>query len=164
MSSLNLADLPETLRAVRTAPLFVMRLEVKPMVLVGSTPAANRRIGIVSGGVFSGERIAGDVLDGGSDWQAVQADGTTTLDVRLILRTREQDLVTMTYQGIRHAAPETRERIDRGEVVEPSSYYFRTNPRFETASVRYAWLNRILAIGVGFRRSDGVIYSVFEVL
>jgi len=26
------------------------------------------------------------------------------------------------------------------------------------------WLNRILAIGIGHRRADGPLYSVFEVL
>jgi hypothetical protein len=37
--------------------------------------------------------------------------------------------------------------IDRGEVVDPTSYYFRINPLFETASAKYDWINRVI---VGF--------------
>jgi hypothetical protein len=52
----------------------------------------------------------------------------------------------------------------KGEAVNPTSYYFRINPLFETAAAKYDWINRIVAIGIGHRRSDGPIYSVFEVL
>jgi len=43
-------DLPGVLRSVRTRPLFVMRLDVRKLVIVGATPGAFRRIGIVPGG------------------------------------------------------------------------------------------------------------------
>ena len=45
-----------------------------------------------------------------------------------------------------------------------ASYYFLINPVFETASAKYGWTNRILAIGTGHRHVNGPIYSVFEVL
>jgi hypothetical protein len=35
---------------------------------------------------------------------------------------------------------------------------------FETAAATYDWLNRFLAVGIGHRRPDGPVYSVFEVL
>jgi hypothetical protein len=70
----------------------------------------------------------------------------------------------MTYRGIRHASPEVNERIARGEVVPPSDYYLRTTPFFETASPAYAWLNKIVAVGVGERRPRDVVYEVFEIL
>jgi hypothetical protein len=157
-------DLPEVLKSVRTRPLFVMRLDVRKLLVVGATPGAYRRIGVVPGGAFEGERLCGDVLDGGSDWQSVRSDGSTVLDVRLVLRTRDGALITMTYKGLRHGPPEVVDRIEKGEVVDPESYYFRINPLFETAAPKYDWINRIVAIGVGHRRADGPIYSVFEVL
>jgi len=54
--------------------------------------------------------------------------------------------------------------MENGEVVDPTSYYFRISALFETASVNYAWLNRVIAVGIGHRQADGPIYSVFEVL
>jgi Protein of unknown function (DUF3237) len=88
MSNL-LEDLPESLRSVRTAPLFVMRLVVPKVISVGATPGAFRRLGVVSGGTFEGERLSGDVLEGGNDWQDLHDDKATTLDVRLALKTND---------------------------------------------------------------------------
>jgi hypothetical protein len=65
---------------------------------------------------------------------------------------------------LRHGPADVIARIGRGEAVDPASYYFRINPMFETASETYAWLNGILAIGIGHRFDDGPIYNVFEVL
>jgi hypothetical protein len=157
-------SLPDHLRQVRTRPLFVMRLDVKPILVVGATPGPFRRIGVVPGGSFEGERLSGELLDGGSDWQTVRSDGATTLNVRLVLRTTDGALITMTYQGIRHGPPEVMASIERGEVVDPASYYFRINALFETAAAKYDWLNRVLAVGIGHRRADGPVYSIFEVL
>jgi uncharacterized protein DUF3237 len=163
MSS-SLDEIPETLRTLRSRALFVIRLDVRPIEVIGSTPGGNRRVGIVTGGSFVGERLSGDVLDGGSDWQNVRRDGATTLDVRLILRTHDGCLIGMTYQGIRHGPAEVLESIAKGIPVDPAAYYFRINPMFETADPRYDWLNRVLAVGIGHRPPEGAIYSVFEVL
>ena len=156
--------LPESLAGVKTRPLFVMRLNVRPLQIIGLAAGPVRRVGVVFGGVFEGERLSGEVLDGGSDWQTVRSDSALTLDIRLVLKTDDEALIGMTYKGIRHGPPDILARIDRGEAVDPASYYFRIAPFFETAAPKYDWLNRILAIGIGFRREDGPIYSLFEVL
>ena len=164
MSTTLTDNLPDALRSVRTRPLFVMRLDVRKVQVVGATPGAYRRIGVVPGGSFEGERLSGEVLDGGSDWQTVRDDGATTLNVRLVLKTNDDALICMSYEGVRHGSPEVLEKIEKGEVVDPASYYFRTNPLFETAATKYGWINRIVAVGIGHRRADGPIYSIFEVL
>ena len=156
-------DLPETLRTVQTRPLLVMRLDVKKLQIVGETPNGFRRVGVVPGGLFEGERLTGEVLDGGSDWQAVAHDGATLLDVRLVLRTDDGFLIGMKYKGVRYGPPDVLRRIDNGEVVDPASYYFRIVATFETAGPAYLWLNHLVAVGIGHRRSDGPIYSLFEV-
>jgi hypothetical protein len=157
-------DLPETLKSLCSRPLFVMRLDVKPLQIVGATPGAFRRVGVVPGGLFEGERLSGVVLDGASDWQTVRKDGATTLDARLVLKTNDDALICMTYRGIRHGPADVMARLEKGEAVDPASYYFRTNPLFETAAAKYDWINRIVTVGIGHRRSDGPVYSIFEVL
>jgi Protein of unknown function (DUF3237) len=62
------------------------------------------------------------VLDGGSDWQRVRKDGATTLDLRLVLKTTDDALICMTYQGLRHGRPDVVDGIEKGEVLEPASY------------------------------------------
>jgi hypothetical protein len=54
-------------------------------------------------------------------------------------------------------------RIAAGEDVDPKEYYFRTQPRFETGAVQYRWLNGLITIAGGERRSDKVIITVYEV-
>jgi hypothetical protein len=164
MSKILNDKLPEVLKNVHTQPLFVMRLDVRKLLIVGATPNAFRRVGVVTGGAFEGERLSGEVLDGGSDWQTVRSDGATILNVRLVLKTEYNALICMTYQGLRHGPSDVIDRMDRGEVVDPASYYFRINPLFETSAPKYDWINRIVAIGIGHRQADGPIYSVFEVL
>jgi hypothetical protein len=122
MSTPAFDELPAPLQSVQTRPLFVMRLDVKPIVMVGATPGPFRRIGIVPSGTFAGERLSGNVLDGGSDWQTVRSDGSTTLDVRLILQTDDGTNITMAYRGIRHGATDVIQRLERGEEIDPASY------------------------------------------
>jgi Protein of unknown function (DUF3237) len=157
-------DLPCMLQHVRTQPLFVMRLDVRKLQIVGATPGAYRRVGVVPSGAFEGERLSGEVLDGGSDWQNVRSDGSTTLDVRLVLKTTDDALIGMTYRGIRHGPADVIARLEKGEAVDPGSYYFRIAPLFETEAPGYAWLNNVVAIGAGHRLAQGPVYSVFEVL
>ena len=153
--------LPPALQTLETRPLFVMRLAVKPLQVI--SPA--RRVGVVPAGVFAGERLRGEVLDGGADWQSVAADGIVGLDVRLVLKTDDGALIGMTYQGRRHGAPEVMARLTRGEAVDPADYYFRIHGSFEAAADGpYAWLNGVIAVGIGHRLPEGPVYSVFEVL
>ena len=111
-TSLN-DNLPEVLTTLRTKPLFVMRLDVRKLQIVGATPGAYRRIGVVPGGSFEGKRLSGEVLDGGNDWQTVRPDGATTLNARLVLKTKEEALIGMTYRGIRHGSPDVVARIEK---------------------------------------------------
>ena len=86
------------------------------------------------------------------------------MNVRLVLKTTDDALIGMTYQGLRHGPADVIERMEKGEAVDPAGYYFRTNPLFETAAARYDWLNHVVAVGIGHRQADGPIYSIFELL
>jgi Protein of unknown function (DUF3237) len=160
----NAVDVPNALRILQSRPLFVMQLDVNPYQIPGATPAGFRRIGVVPGGSFVGERLHGKVLEGGNDWQFVRADGAATLDVRLVLKTHDEALIAMSYKGIRYVTAEITAKMDRGDEVDPATYYFRISPVFETAAPQYDWLNRMIGIGIGYRRPRDVLYSVFEVL
>jgi hypothetical protein len=112
MSASLIDNLPEALKTLRTRPLFVMRLDVRKLQIVGATPGGYRRIGVVPGGSFEGERLSGEVLDGGNDWQTVRTDGATTLSVRLVLKTKDEALIGMAYSSIRYGPPDVLARIE----------------------------------------------------
>jgi|HubBroStandDraft_4_1064222.scaffolds.fasta_scaffold264364_2 hypothetical protein len=163
VSTLITQELPEVLKSVKTSLLFVLREAVPPLIVIGQTPNAFRRIGVIQGGSFEGERLSGEVLTG-NDWQSVRTDSCIKLDVRLVLKTTDGELIVMTYTCLRAGPPSVIEKLDKGEEVDPGSYYFRMNPIFETSSKKYDWMNRIIAVGTGIRRADGPVYSIFEVL
>ncbi|WP_454814156.1 DUF3237 domain-containing protein [Labrys neptuniae] len=164
MSFPSFDGLPDALKGIRTKPLFVIELDVAKPIGFGTTPNGDRRVGVVAGGRFEGERLSGEVLEGGSDWQIMRQDGCTTLDVRLILKTTDGALIGMSYRGLRHGPPALMAELAKGGRVDPADYYFRISAAFETATPNYDWLNRILAVGVGDRRPGGPVYSLFELL
>ncbi len=158
------AIMPREMTTLRLEPLFIFQIEVKPPSVIGATPGHDRRIGEIAGGSFEGEKLRGKILSGGSDWQSLRADGTTTLNVRLVMQTDDGELIAMTYLGMRHGPKEVLDRIGRGESVSPTEYYMRATPYYETASQKYGWLNRIVSVAYGHRMAGGAIYQVFQVL
>lgn len=148
---------------LRSRYLFTITMKLPPTLELGDTPAGNRRVFTVSGGRFADDRLRGEVLpEASSDLLLVRRDGSSQQDV--LLRTDDSALILMTYRGVRHASPEVGARIARGEQVAPSDYYLRTAPFFETSSSKYAWLNKIVSVGVGEREPNGVKYEIFEIL
>jgi Protein of unknown function (DUF3237) len=149
---------------IRTSHLLTLKLNVSGMQPIGETPAGNRRIGLVAGGTFAGPRLRGSVLPGGADWIIGRPDGVTSLDVRIVLQTDDGAAIGLTYRGLRHGPAAVMEKVNGGQFVDPSEYYFRIAATFETASPQYAWLNKLFAIGTGSRPPEGPIYEIFEVL
>jgi hypothetical protein len=130
---------------------------------VGATPHGTRASVPITSGTFEGPRLRGKVLPGGSDWTLLRADGVLELDLRATLETDDGALILMTSFGLRHGPADVIAALGRGEPVDPSRYYFRTAPRFETSAAKYGFLNRLVAIAVGDRRAHGPVYSIFEI-
>lgn len=149
---------------LKVAHLFTMRIDVPEVADLGKTPYGERRIARVAGGTFEGEELRGVVMPGGGDWLLLRNDGVLMLDVRLTMKTDDGALVYMTYKGMRHGPAWVMEKVAKGEKVDPSQYYFRTTPYFETSSEKYRFLNRIVTVAAGRRESTGPVYDVFQVL
>ena len=64
---------------------------------------------------------------------------------------------------MRSVAPEVQARMNAGEVVDPSEYYFRIAPQFYTTAPGLEWLNRIVAVGAGQRLATGPVYNILAV-
>ena len=133
---------------MNSRPLMLLRLATSPTQDLGATPHGQLSVFPVIGGSFEGERLRGKVLPGGGDWVTTKADGTMDLDLRVTLETDDGALIHMTFSGVR----------------DDTNHYFRTLPRFETAATKYAFLNRLLAIGIGDIRPDGPVHIIEEIL
>jgi hypothetical protein len=128
--------------------LFEMTATLETPQQVGATHEGGRSIFYATGGTIEGPKVKGTVLPGGGDWFRMRADGVGELDVRATFKTDDGALVYTHYKG----------------VLVPGTGYFRTTPRFETASEKYQWLTKIVAVGVGKSGQGGVSYKVYQIL
>jgi hypothetical protein len=104
---------------------------------IGAVPCGTRVTAPVGSGFFEGPRLRGKVLPRGGDCTLLRADSVLELDLRLTLETDDGALIYITSFGLRHRPPDVIWALARGESVDPSAYYFRTRPRFET--MRRTW-------------------------
>jgi uncharacterized protein DUF3237 len=133
---------------MNSRPLMILRLETSATEEIGSTPRGKLSVFPITGGSFEGERLRGKVRAGGGDWVTAKADGTYELDLRATLETDDGALIHMTFTGVR----------------DDENRYLRTLPRFETSAPNYAFLNRLLALGIGEIRPEGPVHAIEEIL
>ncbi len=144
--------------------LFRMVLSVGAPQMVGPTRHGELRVVLVTGGRVEGPRFSGEVMPGtAADWLRVDPDGTAHMDVRLTLKAASGGIVYMHYSGIRTGAPEVLARLNGGQPVDPSEYYFRIAARFDTGAPELAWMNKVVAVGVGQRPPSGPTYDVYAI-
>jgi Protein of unknown function (DUF3237) len=84
--------------------------------------------------------------------------------VRLVLETDDKHQIYTAWKGLRHGPKEVMDRLYRGEIVDPGTYYFRTTPYFETSSEKYGWMNRICSIAKGSLSVNARTLDIFQVL
>lgn len=150
--------------ALKSDFLFTLSVSVTRLHDVGAVPSGTRHVDLLGAGTFEGPRLRGEVLAGGVDMKTIRDDGAVIPNVRLVLKTNDDALIFMHYTGVRCGPAEVMARIAAGEIVDSSEYYHRSTPYFETSSPKYAWLNRIVAVGIGWRKADHAGYDIFEIL
>jgi hypothetical protein len=143
---------------------FEIDVEVGTPLDMGQTQAGHRRVVPIAGGLVSGPRLEGRVLPVGADWQILRPDGTADLDARYTIQSDDGALIYVANRGVRHGPPEVLARLNRGERVDPASYYFRSAASFETGASQHAWLTRAVVLGVGERYPDKVVIRFWELL
>jgi hypothetical protein len=144
-------------------PLFELAQElVVPDEVTDSPLGAVRYVNIASG-TFTGRRLKGKVVPGGSYSVRLRADSTAEIEARTTLMARGGHVIFMQYRGLLHAEPPIFMRLRAGDSsVKPTAYTYCVSATFETGSEKYAWLNRILAAGTGLRTANGVTYQLHE--
>lgn len=135
---------------LRSEFLLDLLLDRGPANNVGSL-GVNRVVVPVAGGTFEGPKLKGTIVGPSGDWIVGRPDGSSLLDLRLVLQTDDGQKVYMTCRGIAYTQPNGR-------------LYARILPLFETGAPKYAWLNNIVAVGV-YRPVPGkVAYRIYSIL
>jgi hypothetical protein len=146
------ADAPQQPAAAAAAPAPLKSEFLMDVILDVAAPhnLGARLIVPVTGGTFEGPKLKGTALAGG-DWIQVRPDGASELNVRVTLKTDDEQLIYMTYRGLLY-------------TPKGGEQYWRTTPVFETGSAKYDWLTRIIAVGVGRRVPNKAAYSIYQIL
>ena len=117
----------------------------------GGGAVGSRQIVPVTGGTFEGPKLRGKVLPPGGDWLVRTSETVRVLDVRTLLLTDDDQRIYLSYRGVLY-------------TPAGAPRYQRVGMLFETASEKYAWLNQIIAVGVGYTVPQRVPYRVFQIL
>lgn len=147
---------------LETEHLFDMMVHLQEPLDIGGTPKGNRQILIGDRGVFKGARLEGAILPNGADWFLVRPDGIGELDVRVVLRSNDDELIYMRSEGFLKYSREMARAVLSG-TAKPEDYYFRERTVFETGSEKYGWLNSIVAVGTGWYQPGMVGMSIYEI-
>jgi len=139
--------------AIELVSLCTMRIQGKPPIEIGTGPAGTRLVFEVTNVEVQGDRLRGQMEGIAGDWILIGPEGTGTIDVRATLRTDDGASIFVQYNG----------RLDASRGLQlPMTVYVA--PRFETGDERYAWLNRVQAVGKGTINEDlSVDYEWCEV-
>jgi hypothetical protein len=139
--------------AIELVPLCTMQLQPGRVTEIGAGPAGTRMIFEVASGQVKGDRLRGRLEGITADWAFIGPEGTGTIDARMTLRTDDGAAIFVQYNG--------RVDVSRGLQLPLTVY---VAPRFETGDERYAWLNRIQAVGKGINNEDHTVdYEWYEV-
>jgi hypothetical protein len=163
-----LAIVPAMTHAADPAPpaltyAFTLKVKIGPGIEAGEAGGGRKRIVPITGGTVVG-RLKAQILPGGADWQILRPDGTTEVWAKYNLQPESGGpAIVVTNTGVRRASPDVAARIAAGEQVDPSQYYFRATPVFETGSKAHAWLTSSVFVCVGERRPDYVALTCYEV-
>jgi hypothetical protein len=130
--------------AIELVPLCTMHQQIRPPIDVGAGPAGTRLVFENASVQVKGDRLSGELLgSAAADWAVLGPEGTGTIDVRETLRTDDGAVIFVQFTG----------RLDASQGWQfPTTVYVA--PRFETGDERYAWLNRIQAVGKGTFNED----------
>jgi hypothetical protein len=158
----------QALPAIATEHLFTMHADLKPSLDGGEGSLGRRMLNVVAQGHFEGPDMRGELLPGTGDWMLIRRDGSMVIDARVTLKTDDGAIIHMSYGGRINVPPELLTDVrnpDKRHLIDPSLYYFRSTPVFETGATNYFWLNNIVSIGSGkLGQGRSVSYDIFRVL
>jgi len=143
--------------------VFTARVTVASPVEMGQADGGRKRFIPITGGSVTGPKLTGEVLNGGGDWQVIESGGLVRVEAHYFLKASDGTVIEVTNPGVRVASAEVTEQLAKGELVDPSAYYFRTTPSFKVTSGPHDWLRRSVFVARGIRKPDSVLIDFYVV-
>lgn len=129
---------------------FEACVDIAPTEHVGHAGGAALGFTPITGGTVAGPRLNGTVIPGGGDWAIERRGVAVDLDARYLIRADDGAVIDIVNRGFWVASPEVDAAAEAGEWVDPSMYYFRTQPVFRTDAPQHAWLTHTVFVGMAY--------------
>lgn len=156
---------PLKLPECRTEKIFYLEAKLHPDIHIGEVGRGYLLICPIKGGYFFGDKLKGEILDFGADWNLMYPNDLDIIDTRYLLKTHDGAIISLTTNG---RCIQTKEQLGleaHGEFVDPETYYFRQHLFFETGSEKYHWLNGVIAFAIiGCKPTGEICYNAYMVL
>ena len=140
---------------------FEARVDTGPMITAERGPSDTLMLFPITGGTVTG-RLTGRVLPTGGDWATSRGDDTIELEARYLIEADDGAVIEIMNRGFHVASPEVLARLDSGEDVPESEYYYRTSPIIRTSAPQHEWLSRTVFIGMARSERGQVCIRFFE--
>lgn len=137
--------------AAELVSMGTITVQLGERIEVGSGPKGTRLVVDVESIEVESDRVKASLAaTDAADWLTMSEDGSIgCVDVRFTLKTDDGAYIYVEYAG----------RADMANGL------IATAPTFQTGDERYAWLNKIQAVGAGALEGNGrLIYSLYEVV
>lgn len=153
-------ELPE----LNVEKLFYLEAICDPKIPIGDIGGRELNIFPVVGGFFDGDKLKGEIVNLGADWNYRHSSELAEMVTRYLLKTDDGEYISISTNGRYVNAWENVLAIRRGEFIDPKEYYFRQHLFFETGSEKYKWLNGIVAFAVmGIKKTGEICYNAYMV-
>ncbi len=149
---------------LETRYVFTVTARIAEVTTAGDIGHGVRRIIPIIGGEVRGEKVNGEVLPFGADFQIIRPNELIELEAKYAFETDDGAVVYIENKGIRFGPLELLQKLKRGEPVDPKLIYFRTVAKFETGAENYRWLMEHIFVGSAARHADRVVIDVHQVL
>ncbi|MGI6732778.1 MAG: DUF3237 family protein [Anaerovoracaceae bacterium] len=144
--------------------IFDIKLKQVDDILISGTSRGNLLLSLPGGGTFEGERIKGKVLPLGLCTTYTPESGLNFIHSPQVLVTDDGATIFMELNAYLHLSQDLEDRISAGEVIDPSTYYYKGTVRFDVGDPSYKWLENKLFV------CDGIIdnwkqlqFAVYEI-
>lgn len=142
----------------RLEMVMELRVSIGEPETIGESGTGTRRFIPITGGIFEGKGLRGEVIPGGADWQLNRPDGVLEVKAVYAIRTADDQVIAVDNRGI--VAP----LEDDGNAVS-TGRYVATTPTFHARRGTHDWLNRRVFTGTitPSPQRDFVTVRVFQI-
>lgn len=137
-------------------PFGTLTIQTDPdgLYMLGDTSAGKRIIQELLAVTFEGERLHGSMIGkAAADWLSIDANGMTTLDIRVLLETDDGAQVYVALDG----RADWSAGLGRGDIFSTA--------RLESGDERYRWVNNLPLVSKGAVAAGGPIaHHLFQLV